>query len=110
MVLFALSTTIALSVIASLLMGLGMTPMFINAYVLVSDVAEERDHTELNAALGSSFNLGDGLATLALGMMIGLFTSTVAVLLGTIVVFCLCASSMLLTRRGVAAAIPEEVV
>lgn len=100
MVVFAVSGSVAVSLIAAVLLGVGMTPMFISAYVLVGKIARKQDHTEINAALGSGFNLGDGLTGLVIGVLITLTSGAVALGVFAAVVAVLASAAGLLPRHS----------
>jgi MFS family permease len=93
---FVVLPTIIGSVVSALLVGIGMTPMFILAYVLVDKVVPSRYHTEVNAALGSGYNLGDGVATVALGFVIAAAGTNNALLAVAVVVIALSCLGLLL--------------
>jgi MFS family permease len=65
----ALAHAPALAVLGTILVGAGMTPMFVVAYLLVGDAVPQAQRTEANAALGSAYNLGSGAAAAAVGTM-----------------------------------------
>lgn len=80
---FSLSDDIVGAICAAILIGVGMTPMFIASYAMVGDYFSGHEHTEINAALGSTFNIGDGLASLLCGFaLVALATGQVLLLLG----------------------------
>ncbi|WP_250032670.1 MFS transporter [Paractinoplanes maris] len=70
----AVSQTIPVVVIGSFLVGAALTPMYIVAYTLVGAAFPDDRHTAVNAAIGSSYNLGSGVAALAAGAALGIWS------------------------------------
>ncbi|WP_342353667.1 MFS transporter [Kocuria salsicia] len=99
--LFMVSEGLVLAVLGAICLGVGMTPMFIASYIMVGDYFADASHTEMNAALGSSFNIGDGIATAACGFaLVALGTSNVLLALAVCTI-ALAAASVLLPRIAV---------
>lgn len=85
--LLTMGSGIVTAVVACILLGVGMTPMFIASFLLVSSYFATDTHTEMNAALGSSFNLGSGTASLIAGLALSqLGPSTVLIYVSLILV------------------------
>jgi MFS family permease len=72
----ALSDTLPAGIVAAALIGAGMTPMFIIAYLYVSDTVPAGRHTEANAGLGSAYNIGSGAAAAATGALLTATSTT----------------------------------
>ncbi|WP_317642494.1 MFS transporter [Bombiscardovia apis] len=74
--LFAVSTflpailALLLAFCAALLFGAAMTPLFVSSYVLVGPAFAGSLQSSMNAALGSTYNLADGLASLAFAALL----------------------------------------
>jgi MFS family permease len=68
-VIVAISPWPTLAVTGTILVGIGMTPMFIVAYLLVGDIVPRDQHTEANSALGSAYNFGSGGAAAVAGFI-----------------------------------------
>ena len=77
----AVSDTIPVVVIGSLLVGASLTPMYIVAFVLVGSSFPSDRHTAVNASIGSAYNIGSGLASLAVGALLGAWSLTATLLL-----------------------------
>lgn len=88
--IFFPAQNIYISFISMLLIGTAMTPMFISSYTLVDKYYDSTRHTEINAALGSSFNIGSGIATLYAGLSLT-FLETNAALFTTLIIVLLAA-------------------
>ncbi|MFJ1796569.1 MFS transporter [Kitasatospora griseola] len=90
-VVVAVSTTLPLVMVGSLIVGASLTPMYVIAFVLVGKAFPKDRHTLVNAGIGSAYNLGSGAAALAVGALFAVwpFTGTLllaallALLLGT---------------------------
>jgi MFS family permease len=81
------STSIPSVVLASLLTGVSLTPMYIIAFLLVGIAFAKTRHTEVNASIASAYNLGSGVAALAVGAVIlKLGIPTTLALVGAVVV------------------------
>ncbi|MGO4536230.1 MFS transporter [Leifsonia sp. 2MCAF36] len=102
MILFAAADDVVVAVIASVILGAGMTPMFIASFVIVGQVIPVHSHTEVNAALGSGFNLGNGCATLSVGVLIAALPGSMTLAVAALIVVAACGMSLLLpsTRRS----------
>lgn len=96
MFLFAVSQDLFTSVVAAIILGAGMTPMFIASFVIVGQVVTPSDHTEVNAALGSGFNLGNGAATFGAGILVASIDGPATLLMCAVATVVLCAASLLL--------------
>ncbi|BDR52643.1 hypothetical protein KIM372_05500 [Bombiscardovia nodaiensis] len=74
--LFALSAflpstpALLVAVCAAVMFGAAMTPMFVSSYVLVGPAFASNIQASMNAALGSVYNLADGLASLAFAALL----------------------------------------
>ncbi|WP_346278672.1 MFS transporter [Pseudonocardia sp.] len=79
--LIAGTSHVAVTFLAATLIGLGMTPMFVVAFLLVGRVIPADRHTEANAALGSAYNLGSGGAAAAAGALLATTTTPVILIL-----------------------------
>ncbi|MFN8074147.1 MAG: MFS transporter [Kineosporiaceae bacterium] len=75
-----LSTGFPGAVAGALVLGAGMTPMFIVGYLLVGEMIEAGRHTEANAALGSAYNIGSGGAAAAAGALLSIADERVILL------------------------------
>lgn len=96
--LFMVSEGIVLAVLGASCVGVGMTPMFIASYMMVGDYFADTSHTEINAALGSSFNIGSGIATTVCGFALVVLGTNNVLLALTICTIALAATSVLLPR------------
>ncbi|TDU02352.1 putative MFS family arabinose efflux permease [Streptomyces sp. 846.5] len=83
-VLVAVSTDLPLVMLASLLVGASLTPMYIIAFVLVGAAFPKDRHTMVNAAIGSAYNLGSGCAALAAGALLAGWQLTGTLLLAAV--------------------------
>lgn len=97
---FAISSNLFGAILAAVLIGIGMTPMSIAAFTMVGDYFSGNAHTEINASLGASFNIGDGLASLLCGFALVTFgTGQVLLILG-LCTLTLSAMSIILPRSS----------
>lgn len=67
---FWLADSLQVAVVAAVLLGVGMTSIFISSFVLVGELYPDDEHIEMNAAVGSAFDLGSGAAGLGAGALV----------------------------------------
>ena len=69
-VVFSFGNSSVSALFAATMIGAGMTPMFIVSFIMIGEFYNEIHHTEMNAAVGSSFTVGDGAASFCAGLLI----------------------------------------
>ncbi len=67
--LFAVPGTFLTGIVGAILIGTAMTPMFTLAYVLVPDVVGDAAGTQVNASIGSAFNISAALGASVGGVL-----------------------------------------
>ncbi|QJC21943.1 MFS transporter [Arcanobacterium buesumense] len=73
-------------VIGSVILGSGMTIMFITSFMLIGAYYLEIRQTEMNAAIGASFDVGSGVANLSTGFLLSYFSLNLSLCLLSVVV------------------------
>ena len=66
-IVLALSDHLGVALPATLLLGVGMTPMFVVAYLLVDQAFPKQRQTEANATVGASYDLAAGTGAVVAG-------------------------------------------
>jgi predicted MFS family arabinose efflux permease len=107
LVLAALSTGIGIILLTSILAGLALTPMNVASYVLVNEKIPAGQHTEVNAAIGSAYNLGSGACALLVGIAFSTFSLRYVVVAVTLIITPLVGAALL--GRPIARPAPELV-
>lgn len=94
-VALAATERLVVGLLAALVIGVGMTPMFIVAYLLVGDAVSRARLTEANSALRSAYNLGSGGGAASIGLLVTLTSISLSLLATAAVVLALSAGSLL---------------
>ncbi|WP_353065988.1 hypothetical protein [Arcanobacterium hippocoleae] len=66
-VFISLGSRLLFVVIGSIVLGSAMTIMFIISFVLIGEHYREAQQTEMNAAIGASYDISSGLSNLSAG-------------------------------------------
>jgi MFS family permease len=91
----AATQLLAVGLLATLIIGIGMTPMFIIGYLLVGDAVPRARLTETNSALRSAYNIGSGGGAASIGLLVTLTSIPLSLLATAAVVLTLSACSLL---------------
>ena len=97
--ILAASATLAAGFAGAALLGLGMTPMFVIAYVLVGAGIPPERLTEANASIGSAYNIGSGTASAITGILITATSAAATLLTAAVAILALGCCALLGQNR-----------
>ncbi|MFW0179635.1 MFS transporter [Rothia sp. P7208] len=96
----SLGFDIAFVVIGAVILGSAMTIMFIASFVLIGEHYEVVEQTEMNAAIGASFDIASGVSNLSAGFLISMFGLLASFHVMSIAILPLVALSFLLQAKN----------